>query len=125
MKTPAYISKAKRRIHLADSTTNAKVSATEEKAACEDSNQPMKQSKQHNTKGPATRQGLFDSFKPCWSLLERDYVGRTGTFFPLSDLELDLLPLIERCVTGCLDLRVVDKQIITAVIRCNKTISLT
>jgi hypothetical protein len=57
--------------------------------------------------------------------LARDNVGRAGTLFALSDFKLDLLAFIECCIASCLDFRVVDKQIFAAVIRDNKTKSLT
>jgi hypothetical protein len=49
-----------------------------------------------------------------------DDVGRTWAFFALPDLEFHLLALIEGCVSGCLDLGMVDKQIVSAVIRINE-----
>jgi hypothetical protein len=74
-------------------------------------------------KGPTTWQGLsILSSLVLW--LDRGYVGRTWAFLALSDLELDLLAFIQRCIACCLDLRVMDKQVIAAIVRGNKTISL-
>jgi len=52
------------------------------------------------------------------------YVVCTWAFFALSSLKIDLLVFIECCVAGGLNFRVVDEQVIAAVIRTNKTISL-
>ena len=57
--------------------------------------------------------------------LARDNVGRAGTLFALSNFELDLLAFIECCIASSLDFRMVDKKIFAAVIRDNKTKSLT
>ena len=74
-------------------------------------------------KGPTTWQGLsILSSLVLW--LDRGYVGRTRALLALSDLELDLLAFIQRCIACCLDLRVMDKQVIAAIVRGNKTISL-
>ena len=54
-----------------------------------------------------------------------NYIGRTWTFFALPKLELDLLAFIERCITLGFNFRVMDKQFSAAVLRRNKTISLT
>ena len=63
-------------------------------------------------------------FKPSpW--LTRNYVCRTWAFFALADLEFNLLAFIERCVAGGFYFRIMDENIIAAVIRSNKTISLT
>jgi hypothetical protein len=37
------------------------------------------------------------------------YIGRTWTLFALTNLELNLLAFVERCITGGLYLRVMDK----------------
>ena len=63
-------------------------------------------------KDPVNRQDLLSSI--VW--LDRTYVGRARAFFALSDLELDFLVFIECCITFCLYFRVVDKQIIAAII---------
>ncbi len=57
--------------------------------------------------------------------LAGDYISRTRAFFALSDLELDLLTFIERCIAGCLNLRVVDEQIFAAIVGINEAIALT
>jgi hypothetical protein len=63
-------------------------------------------------KGPAVWQGLsILSSLVVW--LDRLYVGRTWAFLALSDLEIDLLAFIEG--------RVVDKEVVSAIIRGNKT----
>jgi len=83
------------------------------------------QSKQYDVKkGPTIWQGLsiFSSFVVQ---LDRGYVGRTWAFFALSNLKLNALVFIERCIAICLNLRVMDKQIIATVIRSNKTKTLT
>jgi len=64
----------------------------------------------------------FSSLVVC---LLGDYVGRTRAFSALSDLELDLLALVERCIARRLDLRVVDKQILPPVIRVDEAKPLT
>jgi hypothetical protein len=43
----------------------------------------------------------------------------------LTDLELDLLAFIERRIAGRLDLRVVDKQVVAAIIRVDEAKTLT
>ena len=67
------------------------------------------------------RDPAFGRISPdFWSfavLLARNYIGRTGPLLALSDLELDLLAFVERCIASSLDFRVVDKQILAAVIR--------
>ena len=63
--------------------------------------------------------------KAKFYLLSGDYVGRTWAFFTLSNLELDLLPFIKSGVAVHFNIRVVDKQVIAAIIRDNKTVSLT
>ena len=76
-------------------------------------------------KGPAIDwQGLL-ILPSLGVLLDRDYVGCTRAFFALSDHELDFLSFVERCIARCLDFRVVDKQVIAAAIRGDKTKSLT
>ncbi len=86
---------------------------------------PAEQSSRYNQKkGPAKRQGL-SILSSIVVRLARDYVGCAWAFLALSDLEINLLAFIERCVAGCLDFRVMDKQIVAAVIRANKAKSLT
>jgi len=58
-------------------------------------------------------------------LLDGDHVGCARSFLALSGHELDLLSFVERCIARRLNLRVVDKQVIAAAIRGNKTKSLT
>jgi len=41
--------------------------------------------------------------------LAGNYARRTWTFFALSDFELNLLAFIERCITSCFNLRVMDE----------------
>ncbi len=60
----------------------------------------------------------FQRFSPY---LSRDNVGCAWALLALSNLELDLLAFIERCVAGGLDFRMMDEQIIATVIRNNKT----
>jgi len=50
-----------------------------------------------------------------------DYVGGTGAFFALSDLEVHFLTFLQRGVTARLYLRVVDEQIIAAIIGTDKS----
>ena len=52
-------------------------------------------------------------------------IGRARAFFTLSDLELDLLALIEGCVACGLDLRMMDKQVFPAVVWINEAKALT
>jgi len=79
-----------------------------------------RESRQYDTKRPCHSAGPFDSLRTCcWS--ERLYVGRTWAFFALSDLVFDLLAFIERCIARRLNFRVVDKEVIAAIIRGNKT----
>ena len=54
-----------------------------------------------------------------------DDIGRTWTFFALPDLELDLLALIEGGVTCGLNLRMVNKQVFSTIIRVNEAKTLT
>ena len=68
------------------------------------------------------RASWFSSFAAC---LAGDYVGRAGAFLALSDLELDLLAFIERCIAGCLNLGVVDEQILAAIVGIDEAITLT
>ena len=67
---------------------------------------------------------FFIFLKRCFRLA-RNYIGRAWAFFAFSDLEFDTLAFIERCVAGCLDLRMMDKQIVAAVVRLDETESLT
>jgi len=53
--------------------------------------------------------------------LAGDYVGRTRAFFALSDLELNLLALLKIGVAGALDFRVMNEQIIAAIIGADKS----
>ena len=53
--------------------------------------------------------------------LARDYVGRTRAFFPLSNLELNLLTFLKSRVAGRLDFRVMNEQVITAAVRTDKS----
>jgi hypothetical protein len=55
---------------------------------------------------------------------DRDYLSRAWTFFAFSNLELNLLAFIERRIALCLNLRVMNKQVIAAFIRDNKAKSL-
>jgi hypothetical protein len=69
---------------------------------------------------------LGEPFSICASLvdlLNRGYIVCTRPFFALSSLEINLLVLIEICVTCSFHFRVVDEQIIAAVIGSNKTIT--
>ena len=50
-----------------------------------------------------------------------NYISRTWTFFALSDLILDFLAFIERGVAAGLNLGMVDKQILAAIVLINKT----
>lgn len=68
------------------------------------------------------RASWFSSFAAC---LAGDYIGRTWAFFALSDLELDLLTFVECCIAVCLNFRVVDEQIFTAIVGINEAIALT
>ena len=75
-------------------------------------------------KGPAIDgQGLSVFNLVVW--LDGDHVGCARSFLALSGHELDLLSFVERCIARRLNLRVVDKQVIAAAIRGNKTKSLT
>jgi hypothetical protein len=76
-----------------------------------------------NKKGPAVQQGL--SVFKLHSWLAGLYLRRTRAFLAFADFKLDLLAFIQRCIAGCLNIRVVDKQVIPTVIRTDKTISLT
>ena len=67
---------------------------------------------------------LLFFLKRCFRLAG-NYIGRARTFFAFSDLEFDLLAFIERCVAGRLNLRVVNKQIVAAIVRLDETESLT
>jgi hypothetical protein len=74
-------------------------------------------------KGPADWQGLLIlSRLAVW--LDRRYVGRTWAFFALSDLEFDLLTFIKGSIARRLNFRVVDKEVTSAIVRGNKTKSL-
>jgi len=76
------------------------------------------------TKDPVLGRALRNFLRlTVW--LARNYVGRAGTLFALSNFELDLLAFIERGVAGRLDLRMVDKQILAAVVRDYEAKSLT
>jgi len=59
-------------------------------------------------------------FPVCCFGLARDYVGRTGAFSALSDLELNLLTFLETGVPGGLDFRVMNEQVIAASIGGDK-----
>ena len=65
---------------------------------------------------------VFSAF--CFGLAG-DYVGRTWAFSALSDHELNLLPFIKIGVTGALDFRVVNEQILAATIGADKSKSFT
>ena len=67
---------------------------------------------------------LLFFLKRCFRLA-RNYIGRARAFFAFSDLEFNFLAFIERCVPGCLNLRVVNKQIVAAVVWLDETESLT
>jgi hypothetical protein len=77
--------------------------------------------------------GLGTQKKPCHSAEPFDsfalfrlywgYIVGTWAFFALSDLEINLLVLIEICVTDSLNFRMMDEQVIAAVIGSNKTIT--
>ena len=54
-----------------------------------------------------------------------DYIGRTRTFFALSDLEFNLLAFIKLSEAFHLNFGVMDKQIIASVVRLDETVSLT
>jgi hypothetical protein len=58
------------------------------------------------------------------STLYGSHTGCTRALLALSNLELDLLTFIERGVTLGFDLRVVDEQVLAAVIRSDETESL-
>ena len=57
----------------------------------------------------------------CCFGLGRDYVGRTRAFFALSDLELNFLAFLKIGVAGRLDFRVMNEQIIAAIIGRDKS----
>jgi len=57
--------------------------------------------------------------------LARDYISRTWTFFAFPDLEFNLLAFVERSEAVRFNLGVMDKQIITSVVRLNETVTLT
>jgi len=73
-------------------------------------------------KNPAIGAGLVYA-QASFGLAER-YIGRTRSFFPLSDFEIDRLTLTESGVTRRFDLRVVNKQIRATVRRADKAESL-
>ena len=52
------------------------------------------------------------------------HVVRTGTLLALTNLVLNLFPLIERGVTGDLDLRMVDEQVFAAINWRDKSVAL-
>jgi len=60
-------------------------------------------------------------FEACCLALTGDYVGRTRAFFALSNLELHLLAFIKTGVALRLDFRVMNEQIVTAVIGGDKS----
>jgi len=60
-------------------------------------------------------------FSVCYFELTRDDIGRTWAFFALSDLKFYLLTLLKSGVAISLDFRVMNKQIFTAAIRCDKS----
>jgi hypothetical protein len=57
--------------------------------------------------------------------LGRSYIIGAWAFFALADLKIDLLIFIKRGIAAGLDFRVMDKQIFAAIVRSNKTKSLT
>jgi hypothetical protein len=65
----------------------------------------------------------FDSF--ALFRLYWGYIVGTWAFFALSDLKANLLVFIEGGIASRLDFRVMDKQVIAAAIRSDKTKSLT
>ena len=73
-------------------------------------------------KGPAIRQGPW-FFHPFALALDGTYVGCFGPLLPLCRLVLHRLVLRKRPCSLC-EVRVMDKQILTATVRSDKTISL-
>ena len=67
--------------------------------------------------------GFFNSFGLI-GYLDRGYIICAGAFFALSDVEVNLLAFIQSGIPAHLDFRMVDEQIIAAVIRGNKAKSL-
>jgi len=53
--------------------------------------------------------------------LAGDYIGRTRAFSALSDLEVNLLAFIKIGVTGALDFRMMNEQIVAATIGADKS----
>ena len=72
----------------------------------------------------ALRLGRAFRFSSVVAFLAGNYVRRTGTFFALSHLKVDLLAFFERSIALGFNLRVVDKQIVAAIIRVNEAESL-
>ena len=68
---------------------------------------------------------MFDFSRRGSFCLTRNYIGRAWAFFAFTDLEFNFLAFIERCVTGRLNLRVVNKQIVATVVWLNETESFT
>ena len=61
-------------------------------------------------------------FFRCYCLgLTGDYIGSTGTFFALSNLEFHPLPFIKRGIAVTLDFPVMNEQIIAGVIGLDKS----
>jgi hypothetical protein len=76
--------------------------------------------------GCKKRLASWASLSICANLvvsLNRGYIVCTRPFFALSYLEVNLLVLVEICVTCSFHFRVMDEQIIAAVIGSNKTIT--
>jgi len=80
---------------------------------------------QAQSKRPRNSSGAFRFQASRLSGLAGDYVGRTRAFLALSDLEFHLLAFVERCIARRLNIRVMDEQILAAVIRVNEAIALT
>ena len=60
-------------------------------------------------------------FSACCFGLAGGYVGRTRAFSALSDLKVNLLAFVKIGVTGAIDFRVMNEQIIAAIIGAYKS----
>jgi len=71
-------------------------------------------------KAPTCVGALWFFSASCFQLAG-DYIRRTRAFSALADHELDLLPFIKIGVSGALDFRVMDEQIVAATIGADKS----
>lgn len=81
---------------------------------------PLKANHQTKMKGPA-RRGL--SLASIYGGLFRNYVCRAGSFFTLAHRVLNLLSFVEVGIPGCLDFRVVNKQVGSTIVSDDKPVS--